>query len=274
MKSDSSFGSLEFNALIASFLARSAWLKWGARGMEYLVSNNLHALIYQLRPTNNMATEIDTDITREDFTNYILYRAYDTLSDGQYKKLVVRCKDNGDAWAIKLYSTFQTVNNTIKSILNDINSLHEYGKTRLQRVCSEITSCIIPPCRVKCGHNTCMITGIHINECIDLTRPGKSDTSITIHCSFQHFVLMLWFACKIEHIVKVLTRHWLHTKGAEYSASTHVRQICSDFEKENTFIPVFYDIFKHALSHVRTSLHMSKTTTEFKLTLKPDNAQT
>ena len=205
------------------------------------------------------------DVSEKEFTNYVFYKAFDVLSDGQYKKRVVKGKENCDAWAMEMYTAVQSLNIVIKSVTTEINSLHEYGKQRLQKVCLEVVGAMNPPCKVKSGWNICVITGLRSNDCIDLTRVGKSDSNITIHSRFTHFVLMLWFVVKIEHIIKVLTRNWLSSKGSGYEDGHMLKDICKDFEKEEDLVHSVFEIFSYAYQHVMLSLRKHKELSEFEL---------
>eukprot|EP00961_Rhodomonas_salina_P088195 1186339-Rhodomonas_salina.1 len=113
--------------------------------------------------------------------NYVLYKAFDIISEGSYKKLVVRSKETNEQWAVELHGKVQRVTAVIKSVLQEVNCLHEYGKDRLQTMCQETLAHVNPPCRVKSCWNVCYISGIRSSECLDLTRVGKSEKVITVH---------------------------------------------------------------------------------------------
>eukprot|EP00961_Rhodomonas_salina_P297160 3936992-Rhodomonas_salina.2 len=81
--------------------------------------------------------------------SFVLYKAFDVISEGGYKKLMVKSKENGEPWAIALHTKIQKVSTTIKSVLHQVNSLHEYDKDKLQHVCQETLSHVNPPCKIK-----------------------------------------------------------------------------------------------------------------------------
>ena len=216
---------------------------------------------------NENGTQTNTkSIDVEKFKNYIQYKAFDLISDGSYKKLIVKSKESGDRWAIQTYSHVQEITNIIKSVIQEINTLHEYGKNRLQRVCSEVISCVNPPCRRRMGWNVCSITGARSDDCIDLTRTGKSESVITVHPKFTHFLTMLWIVAKFEHVCKVFTRNWLTQQGVSYQENNTVREMCQDFQKKTAEVQGLYNAFSHAHSHVMLSIRIYKKTPEFSIT--------
>lgn len=208
-------------------------------------------------------------VSYEIFQLYATYKAFDYLSEGAYKKLVVKSKENGDPWAVKLYSGMQEVANHCKRTVNLISSLHEYGKNRLQMVCNEVISSANPPCRKKQGWNVCMITGVRSDDCIDLTKHGKGENCFIVNGKFSHFVLMLWLVVKIEHVCKIVAKNWLQCMGKDYSAVTSVNQICEDFAAEDVKLHALHMAFNHALTHVMTSIETYKKSPEFGKLLIP-----
>jgi hypothetical protein len=201
----------------------------------------------------------------------VQYKAFDLISDGSYKKLVVKSKENGDRWAIQAYSHVQDVTGIIRSVIHNVNTLHEHGKNRLQRVCLEVISCVNPPCRRRQGWNMCSITGARSDECIDLTRTGKSESVIMVHPKFTHFLVMLWTIAKFEHICKVFTRNWLSQQGMLYQETNNIQKICHDFTCMTTEIQGLYNAFTHAHTHVTRSLNEYKRTPEFNIFSLPEH---
>ena len=213
-------------------------------------------------------------IDEEKISVYIQYKAFDLISDGSYKKNVVKSKENGDRWAIDAYNHVQDVAYIIKSVVHEINSLHEYGKNRLQRVCLEVISCVNPPCRRRMGWNVCSITGTRSDECIDLTKSGKSESVTTIHPKFSHFLVMLWVVAKFEHICKVFTRSWLSQRGTSYQETRSIQEICQDFSKKKAELHSLFKSFDYAHRHVVKSIQVHKNKSEFEISLSSKKTKT
>lgn len=166
-------------------------------------------------------------VSEECVRDYFLYKAYDIISCGAYKKLVVKNKEANEPWAMELYAKVQCVTAFIKGVLHQVEHLHEYGKEKLQTVCSEVLAHVNPPCRVKSCWNTCFISGIRSCECLDLTRPGRSEAVITLHRKFSHFVVMLWFVAKFEHVCKVIPGREPLPCARATDESPHGRRTCA-----------------------------------------------
>lgn len=54
----------------------------------------------------------------------------------------------------------------------------------------------------------------------------KTNTEFLIHPKLSFFFLMLWYVCKIEHVVRNYTRSWLETTSAS-SDDNHAPDIAS-----------------------------------------------
>lgn len=208
----------------------------------------------------------DMSGVRDAVRTFVLYKSFDLISDGEYKKLVVRCKENGDAWAEAVYSQVQQVGVLSRSISTEINTLEDYGKCRLRRVCVEVLAWMTPPARRRPGWSMCSITGVRSDDCIDLTRVGKSGSVVTVDKRFSHFLLMLWLVMKFEHVCKVVARNWYgkhqrerqtHSSGGKGSLT--VNEMCNAFESEfRENIDALVASFIHAFQHVMASLQEHK----------------
>ena len=124
----------------------------------------------------------------------------------------------------------------------------------------------------RMGWNVCSITGARSDECIDLTRTGKSESVITVHPKFTHFLTMLWVVAKFEHVCKVFTRNWLAQQGVQYQDQNDVRKMCQDFQNKTAEIEGLYKAFTHAYVHVTKSLQVYKKASEFNILHKTGSA--
>lgn len=203
-------------------------------------------------------------VSFETFELYFHYRVFDFFSEGDYKKQVVQCKDTGDAWASKVYAGMQEVSSLIKRVSTEVSSLQEFGKTRLQMACVEVMASATPPCRRKKGWHMCSITGVRSDECMDLTRPGKSEHTVTVARSFSHFFVMLWLIAKMDHVCKTVARSWLVDKGTEFESGTPVKEMCEAFVAEcGPVVQALFRAFEHACAHVLASLDAHKRAPDF-----------
>lgn len=199
-------------------------------------------------------TEGRAAIPRECLRDYFLYKGFDVISDGAYKKLIIKSREENDPQACQLYANVQRVSAVLKEVQSTVASLHEYGKHRLQKVCLEVFAHSTPPTKVKQCWNTCAISGIRSQQCLDLTRAGKSETVLMVHLKFSHFIIMLWVLCKFEHLCKAYTRKWIQGLPAEVSEGGSVQQLCKELESDSRNIEAWYLLFTHAHGHVLASL--------------------
>lgn len=206
----------------------------------------------------------------ETFQRYAAYKAYDLLSDGSYRRLVVRSKENGDPWALQLYAAMQEVSNVVKRLQATVASLHEFGKRRLQMACAEAIASTGPPCRRRPGWNVCMITGMRSDDCVDIARACKSDSTVVVNSRFAHFLVMLWFVVKIEVVCKTVAKRWLREQGPVFEEATPVRDICRAFSDDGARMRALYDAFVYALGHVTRSIEEYKHSFGFTLLAESD----
>jgi hypothetical protein len=185
---------------------------------------------------------------------FFLHKAFDVISDGEYKRLVAARRDVGDEWAVELSAQVQGVAGLIKGVVRQVHGLHEHGREKLQAHCVEVLGHVNPPCRVRHNWNTCTLSGIRSNGCLDLTRPGKSPGVMAVHRRFRHFMLLLWVVAKFENLCKGLARAWLKRLGPEEARALPVNALCKRFQEEHDVAPALHALLRHALGHVSASL--------------------
>jgi hypothetical protein len=98
--------------------------------------------------------------TKSQFVDFLLVKAYDILSDNQYRKFLVNCKENGDAWAINLQSSISAVVASVKYVNSKVDSISSQCDPKLKRVCEEVMSMPDAPLNKSSTWGVCHITGI------------------------------------------------------------------------------------------------------------------
>jgi hypothetical protein len=197
-----------------------------------------------------MSEELDAATTEA----YFLYKAFDVISEGEYRRLVVARRDAGDAWAVELSAQVQRVTARLKGLARQVTVLGEHGRERLQAHCVEALAHTNPPCRTRPGWGTCTLSGMRGRDCLDLVRPGKSPAPLLVHARFRHFFLMLWLASKFENVCKGLARAWLRRLEPADARDTPVNALCQRFREEHAGDPALHALLAHALAHVGASL--------------------
>jgi hypothetical protein len=219
--------------------------------------------------TAKSAESLAKGVSYKDFESYVSYKAFDLLSEGGFKKLVVHSRENSEPWAVQVYTGMQTVTSRLKQVAMLVNTLSDYGKKRLHAVCSEVVSSTTPPCKQKLGWSVCLITGIRSDRCLDLTRPGKSEGLVVISAKFSHFVIMLWFVTKLEHVCKTVAKAWLAAQSNTYQKNATVHEICEAFAADTAQMKALYDAFQYAMLHVVNSIEQYRQMPEFGTTPDP-----
>lgn len=146
-----------------------------------------------------MNHETDTSIpplpTYNEFHQFFLYIAYDTINEKffsktrkdsdpnsnaqgyqQYKKFVQNNKDT--EWAKVLLasvSVVQAAKNHYKTLLPMLSSRNMGA---LHKVCSDITSNSLPPHKEVRNLERCHITGVWHERCIDISKGGRGSSSV------------------------------------------------------------------------------------------------
>lgn len=197
-----------------------------------------------------MAEELDLATVNA----YFMFKAFDVISEGEYRRLVVARRDAGDVWAVELSGQVQRVTSQIKGLQRQVAVLSEHGRERLQTHCQEVLAHTNPPCRTRPGWGTCTLSGMRGRDCLDLVRPGKSPAPMIVHARFRHFMLMLWLASKFENVCKSLARAWLRRLDAAAVRETAVNTLCQRFRAEHETDPALHALLRHALAHVSSSL--------------------
>jgi hypothetical protein len=193
--------------------------------------------------------------TKDEFRLFVCSRGNDIISDGAYKKHIIACKENGDAWAERAQQGILAVLVYSEYVRKSAMRVSELPTKELDTVIREALATSSPPCKVYRGVGTCRITGLTSRSCIDLMRsssplPHQSDSSLKmlVHPRLSHFFYMLWYACKIEHVVRNSARDWLR------SQSGTMLELCKKFESREDVISAMYTAYVKACAHVVRSI--------------------
>ena len=172
--------------------------------------------------------------TAEDFAGFMLSKAYDVISNGQFKRHLVSCKDKGDSWAVTMHQQQVRIVQAGRGIQNSISRLSESPSTaQWAQICKDVIGSAQPPVKVFTGSKKCSITGEDLEYSIDLTRSCRNAKPIYVHLRFWHFFVLLWYITKIEYIIRSCTKHWMdNTKTSENTLTCP--EICEHFKDENT----------------------------------------
>jgi hypothetical protein len=188
--------------------------------------------------------------TLDEFKDYCHTKAFEVIGDdNQYKKYFSQCRENAEAWALKVHQSMARVVAEIKQVQLLIDNLQTQGKEKIHKLCTEVMASSNPPIRKKNGWNVCSISGTRSDACLEIGRRGKETSLILVHQKFSAFIINLWFVCKLEHIVKHQTKTWINRQDTE-----DIHQLCKDFQASEDMVRRWYDIFCDAVRHVKLSI--------------------
>lgn len=95
----------------------------------------------------------------------------------------------------------------------------------------------------------------------------KQQGCVLVSPVFAHFFLMLWYVCKIEHIIKAYTKGWMDevlastspeaegvTMGLPDQPLANAGTLCRMFAEEDDFFEKMHRVYEHGYSYIRRSL--------------------
>jgi hypothetical protein len=182
---------------------------------------------------------------------------------GYYKKHITQSKEIGDAWAINLYNKQNKIQQIIKGVIQRISCI---GKNNLGLTCKNVINCAQPPVRIHLGFAKCFITGVNCDKCVDISKNGRKNKEIYVHCKFAYFFLFLWYICKLEYVIKACCKQWydhylkINHKGIKRKDVTCIHngvnaELLEHFFSENQQIcNDLYLVFDKALQYVNKTL--------------------
>jgi hypothetical protein len=195
-------------------------------------------------------------VTHEEFLAYTQIKAFDVISSGHFKRHLSLSRDNGDRWAVLMYSRQNSVVAKVKEVFSLVSQLSTPTSMLFQKVCRDVMSCAQPPVRVLTGRNTCCLSGVITEHCVDLTRVGKNSKEVLVHPRFWHFFVLLWFCAKLEYIIRACTKQWLEgreiTPGPENYTS-----LCEEFSQHNyELVEQLHRLFVKGVEYISRSLYI------------------
>jgi hypothetical protein len=210
--------------------------------------------------------------TKSQFVDFLLVKSYDIISENKYRKYLVGCKENGDAWAISLQNSISIVVASGKHVHTKVEAISNQIEPKLKKMCQEVMSMPDAPTTRSLSWATCFITGMKCDGCVEIGSHLKSNTRhknkqhndspeppkprlpLTVHPKFAHFAFMLWYVSRIEHIIRNYTRYWITHNKQEILVDLDLATKCNLFAQQEDLFENLYSAYTHAFSHVIASL--------------------
>ena len=206
------------------------------------------------------------------FKDFVLCKALDVISGNcGYRKYLHQCSENGEEWALTTSANVSLVSGMIKELLALVDRVRRLPNSKLGKVCSELVSSIHSPVRIIPGWSTCKCITIIINKnpriksiragvitdcqsqnCIDVSRGTKHNQSMPVHSKFGYFVLMCFYCCRLEHVIRTYTKTWLDGQDGE---EFEISQLTALFQAQHAeLICKMHTRFMEGYTHVKASL--------------------
>jgi hypothetical protein len=195
-------------------------------------------------------------ITLDDFHAYAQSKAFDVISSGQFKRHLGACRENGDKWAVVMYNRQNKVNLRVRELFSLVNQLTTPRSQQIQKICKDVMACAQPPVKVLTGRNTCCITGVTADHCIDLTRTGKNSAEVYVHPRYWHFFVFLWFCAKLEYVIRACTKQWLEIHRIK-NLPQQATELCEEYTCQNAeFNERLFRLLVRGIDYTTTSLSL------------------
>jgi len=208
-------------------------------------------------------------LTEDEFARFLHSKAYDVISNGNFRKHLMQCRDRGDVWALQMTANQARVNQECKAVQSLVSGMLNSPDNSWALICKDVMSSAQPPTKVLAGYTTCFFTGEKMDCCIDLTKNGKKSKEVHVHLRFWHFFIFLWFVAKLEYIVRACTKCWLE-KSREPGEPNYTH-LCERFVEDNReFTRNMYLVFLKSLDYVKKTVQLYKEEFQIQPVLKPD----
>lgn len=194
-------------------------------------------------------------LSQDDFIGFMLSKAYDVLSNGQFKRHLVQCKERGDSWAVTMHGQQVRILHACRMIQSQIAKLSESPSTQQwAQICKDVVGSAQPPVKVFTGIKKCSITGEDLEYSIDLTRSCRNAREVHVHLRFWHFFVLLWYVSKIEYIIRSCTKHWLD--GVKDNKEDYTA-LCERFQLDNEALSTkMGQLFQKGYEYVENSIDL------------------
>jgi hypothetical protein len=222
-------------------------------------------------------TEEEQKVAKKTLNSFLTMRAYDIISNGQYKKHVVHNKENCEAWAIELYAHYQKTLACMRNVSQIQSQIRSCGYDRLATLCSLVAECSEYPFTTNNSWSVCYLTGVRCKNSLLVKRnhltftstkraklstsvqmsamqPANTVDTIDIHSKFRKFLVSYWMLSRFETVLKVIMRQWI--QQSPLTDSTDYSMLCRHFSEDIPFQDDISNLFFSSWVHVYKSVAM------------------
>jgi hypothetical protein len=183
---------------------------------------------------------------------FIMLKAFDVVSSGQYRKFVLKKKDLCETWAMTMHDNYHCLTQEVRNLSKYTTLARSQGHIDIALVCTKLLNCAECPHTHDSGWNTCTITKV---QCVGGVRINSASEAIAIfvHPRFLRFCLSFWYTSRFDHVLRRVVRG-KYTKlfCDDYSLS----EISSMISADPDIVTGVVDNFINALIHVHATMHI------------------
>ena len=193
------------------------------------------------------------------FKDFLLFKAFDIISEGSYRRFALKQKHNGDQWAVDLYSSSQSILCSLKQTLKQIQRMQFSPATsKLHKLCIRVVQDLNPPSMSHDVWKICALTGMRTDKIVSIGKSSKGDVCF-VHQKFHNFFCRLWFLARIDICVKQFTNLWCQERADKTLKTGDFKGLCAQLKEDHDFVNLFCQYFATSIDHVEKSLTQNVT---------------
>jgi hypothetical protein len=192
-------------------------------------------------------------VHEEDFYHYVNFRILDSIGyPGAYRKFMIRRRDQGVEWAIKMNDHVIMVQHAVKELaILEQDVKNSMVLKNLDIVWQHVVESNTPPSDLHLTIGTCLITSKPNVPCIVIRGKGRGAHNFTVCSKFAAFLYHLWIIYKMDILIKVYMRKSLDE--IDNGNTLSLMAIAEKFKERDQEIRSFARSFHVAYTHVYRS---------------------
>jgi hypothetical protein len=197
---------------------------------------------------------LDVEELRRRFTSFFLAKAMDIIGEGTYRRFILKHKNAGEEWAMRMHCDVQYVQQLFRAVVKQVQLLQGNPLAlKLFTLCQRAMHDTHPPVHCSDGWRLCALTGQRTEKTVCLGALSKADAAF-VHQKFFRFFSTLWLTCRMETCVRNLTHCWLK-QHPQHAASCDYQSLAHSFRADAAFHDRVARCFCHSAVHVARSIH-------------------
>lgn len=188
---------------------------------------------------------------KNDIRHFLLLRSYDVVSQGSYRRFLLREKDLQEQWAIEMHQSFSKINTELKQVQKYQTICKTKGFLKVSSLLHRLSVSADPPDICSNEVCRCHLTSVVVYGGVRVS--GKSDLvpSVVVHRRFEKFCYCFWLLSKIEGVLKSIIKSE-YAKGNELTTTEQIEKI---FRDERLVIQDLTDICFEALQYMHNTMN-------------------